>query len=85
MFIVFCDLCVVEDEFHFVFHLPLCNDLRNCLFEKIELKNLDLFWLSDADVLSWLFNMEIFVLARCLAAKTENIVPIVTGHFFHVN
>ena len=61
---VFCDLGVVENEFYFVFHCPLYNDLRNCLFEKIQLKTPDLFCLSDADILSWLFNMEIFVLSR---------------------
>lgn len=61
---VFCDLGVVKDEFHFIFHCPSYSDLRNCLFEKIKWKNPDLFWLSDADVLSWLFNMEIFVLVR---------------------
>lgn len=63
---VFCDLGVVKDEFHFIFHCPLYSDLRNCLYEKIKWKNPDLFWLSDADVLSWLFNMEIFVLVRSI-------------------
>lgn len=31
---------------------------------KVQVKNPDLFWLPDADMLSWFFNVEIFVLVR---------------------
>ena len=61
---VLCDLGVVEDEFHFVFHCPLYNNLRNSLFEKMQDKNPDLFWMSECYMLSWLFNKEVFVLAK---------------------
>lgn len=45
----FCDLQVVEDEFHFVFYCPLYCDLRNSLFESI---------------LCWLFENDVFALAK---------------------
>ena len=61
-----CDLGVIEDEFHFIFHCPLYNDLRCILFERIQLKKPDLFWLSEYEMLKWLFNEEIFVLAKFL-------------------
>lgn len=44
---VFCDLCVVWDEVRVVFHHPLYSDLGNYLFEKIQSKNPDLFWLYE--------------------------------------
>ena len=59
-----CDLGVVEDEFHFVFHCPLYHDLRNSLFKKMQAKNPDLFWMSECAMLRWLFNNEVFVLAK---------------------
>jgi len=34
----FCDLKVLVDEFDFVFYCPLHYDLRNSLFELIQLK-----------------------------------------------
>ena len=61
---VLCDLNVVEDEYHFLFHCPVYCELRNCLFEKIQLKNPDLFWLSEGEMLRWLFNEETFAMAR---------------------
>lgn len=51
---------VVEDEFHFLFHYTVYSDLRNQLFEKIQLKNPDLFWPSEVDMLSWLFKESFF-------------------------
>ncbi len=59
----FCDLQVVENEFHFVFHRPLNGELRNCLFESIQLKNPDLFWKYEGEILSWHFE-NVFALAR---------------------
>ena len=61
---VVCDLGVVEDEFHFMFHCPMYNNLRLSLFEKMQDKNPDLFWMSECHMLNWLFNKEVFVLAK---------------------
>ena len=58
---VLCDLGVVEDEIHFVFHCPLYNDVRKYLFEKMQDKNPDLFWMSECHMLSWLFNKDVFL------------------------
>ena len=67
-------LDIVEDEFNFVFHCPFYSDLRNCLIEKIQSKNPDLFWLSKVDILNWLFKIFWFskIYMRGLAAKTEH-------------
>ena len=77
---VVCDLGVVEDEFHFMFHCPLYNNLRLSLFEKMQDKNPDLFWMSECHMLNWLFNKEVFVLAKFnrkgLAVEVENIVSM---------
>lgn len=62
----FCDLQVVEDEVHFVFHGPLYGELRNCLFESIQLKNPDLFWKYAGETLSGLLENYVFVLARLM-------------------
>lgn len=44
-----------------------CSNLRCLMFEKNQLKNPELFWLlSKTDVLSWLFNEEMFVLAKLI-------------------
>lgn len=51
-----CDLWVVEDEFHCVFNFSLFTDLRKCLFDKVQVKNL--IW-----YLSQLLNVENLVLA----------------------
>lgn len=59
-----CNLGVVEDEFHFVFHCPLYDSLRSVLFEKMQVKNPDLFWLPEANMLSWLFAEEVFALGK---------------------
>ena len=59
-----CDLGVVEDEFHFVFYCPVYDHLRNILLEKIQVKNPDLFWLSEGNMLSWLFAEEVFTLGK---------------------
>ena len=59
-----CDLGVVEDEFHFVFHCPLYDSLRNVLFEKVQDKNPDLFWLPESSMLSWLFEEEVFAVGK---------------------
>ena len=64
-----CDLGVVKQpapsRMDFILYsIALCTVyLRSCWFEKIPLKIPDLFWLSEAGMLSRLFNMEIFVLA----------------------
>ena len=55
---------MVEDEFHFVFYCPLYNDIRNLLFESIQLKNPDLFWKCEGEILCWLFEKDVFVLAK---------------------
>jgi len=48
----FCDLKVVVDEFDFVFYHPLHYDLRNSLFELIQLKkNPDIFWKYEGEIL----------------------------------
>lgn len=60
----FCDLQVVEDEFHFVFYCPLYCDLRNSLFESIQLKNPDIFWKYEGEILCWLFENYVFALAK---------------------
>ncbi len=52
---VLCDLGVVEDESHLVFHCSLYNDSRNVLFERIQGKNLDLYWLTEGHMLSCFF------------------------------
>ena len=60
----FCDLHVVEDEFHFILYCPLFDELRNCLFKSAELKNADIFWKSEGDIVNWLFGNDVFALAR---------------------
>ena len=60
----FCDLQVVEDEFHFVFYCPLYCDLRNSLFESIQFKNPDIFWKYEGEILCWLFENDVFALAK---------------------
>ena len=57
-----CDLGVVEDEFHFMFYCPCYHELRMSLFETIQNKNPDLFWMSE--MLNWLFIKEVFVVAN---------------------
>ncbi len=56
---LFCDLGVVEDKFHFVFHRPLFNDLRSVLLDRMQGKNLDLFWATEDHMLRCIFLMEI--------------------------
>lgn len=53
-FACFCDLEVADDEFHFIFYCLPYAELRTLLF----------CFLSDADMLSWLFNVKAFVVAR---------------------
>lgn len=60
----FCELNAIEDEFHFLFYCPLYEVLRMNLFESMQKKNPDLFWKGDGDILSWLFENEIFVLSN---------------------
>ena len=75
-----CDLGIVEDELHFVFHCPLYGELRNILFEKIQQRNPDLFWLSEFDMLRWFFSEEIFVFAkfieRAWLLRQKNLYPV---------
>ena len=59
-----CDLGVVEDEYHFVFYCPLYHKPRVKLFEKIQNKNPDLFWMSESHMLNWLFSNEVFALGK---------------------
>lgn len=58
-----CDLSLVEDEFHFMFYCPLYINLRNVLFAKIQGINPDLFWMSEGEMLNWLFKNEFFAVA----------------------
>ena len=60
----FCDLNVVEDEVHFLLYCPLYEDLRKCMFEIVQKENADLFWKSEGEILSWIFENEIFVFAK---------------------
>lgn len=63
----FCDLVVVEEGFNFLFRLPVYYVEEPSL-------NPDLFWMSEAGMLMWLFK-EIFVLAsKCVQIKKENTV-----------
>lgn len=62
-----CDLFLVEDEFHFMFYCPLYNDLRIDLYNMIQQKNPDLFWLPEGEIMFWLFKNEIF----CMATYVE--------------
>jgi len=48
---------MVEDEWHFFF--PLYHELRMGIFERIYL-----FWMTDGDMVNWLFENEIYSLAR---------------------
>uniref|UniRef100_A0A3B3H959 ribonuclease H n=1 Tax=Oryzias latipes TaxID=8090 RepID=A0A3B3H959_ORYLA len=59
-----CELRVVEDEFHFLFYCPLYEKQRLCMYDVIEKKCPDLFWLSEDKILRWLFENEIFCLAN---------------------
>lgn len=62
-FCVLCDLRVIEDEWHFLFFCPV-YELRMGMFERIQCKKPDFFWMTDGDMLSWLFENEIYSLAR---------------------
>lgn len=55
-----CDLSLIEDEFHFMFYCPLYVNLRTVLFAKIQSMNPDLFWLSEGEMLKWLFKYDFF-------------------------
>lgn len=49
-------LCLgtVEDEFHFLCHIPVYSDLRSSIFGTVQLENPDdLIWLSAGDMISW--------------------------------
>ena len=58
-----CDLRVVEDEAHFMFHCPLYKEHRLNLFEKMQNMNTDLFWCDDNVKLEWLFREDVFSVA----------------------
>jgi len=40
------------------------HELRMSMFERIQYKKPDLFWMMDGDMLNWLFKNEIYSLAR---------------------
>ena len=63
-------LCDVRDEFIFI-SLLFVQGMKNDLFEKIQFKKYWFLWLFEADMLSWLFNMEIFVLMRFIRGGWE--------------
>ena len=60
----FCDFNLVEDELHFILYCPLYDDLRKCMFKTVPMNNADIFWKSEGEILSWIFENEIFVFSR---------------------
>lgn len=56
-----CNLNVIEDELHFVFHCPLYDEARQLLFQKMQ--NVKLFWTDDVVKLEGFFRREVFTLA----------------------
>ena len=60
-----CNLNVIEDELHFVFHCPLYDEARQFLFQKMQNVKPELFWVDDDDEvkLEWFFRKEVFTIA----------------------
>lgn len=66
-----CDLGLVEHEFHFVLYCPFYTDLRSILFERVQCLNPDVFWMSEGEMLSWIFSNEVFAFVNFICKAWE--------------
>lgn len=61
-----CAFCDMRMSFISSFIRLCTGNLRNHPFKNIQFKATDLFWLSELDMLSWLFNDKILGVARVI-------------------
>ncbi len=58
-----CDLSVIEDELHFLFHCPMYDEPRKFLSEEMQNRRPEFFWSGDEVKLEWLFREKVFTVA----------------------